>query len=167
MPDNLAIIKKIGDEHQHISRHVKLVGDTVSDNEALSALEQVSADWIPGQLNIIVDKQNRLMQTISLLNEGLKNHFAFEEEYLPPLLGELFMQALLLDHQEIRKEIEEAKSLVAKNKIEELDREQLLARESDVQQAMNSLCHLIEEHANREAVILDMAQRALKVNKKK
>lgn len=38
MQDKLAIIRRIIDEHQTIKGHLKLVGDSVSDQEALAAM---------------------------------------------------------------------------------------------------------------------------------
>lgn len=161
MLDNLAIISRLKDEHQSLRRHVKLVGDSISDQEALSSLKRERADWIPGRLDILAEKQKRLQQALSFLDEGLKNHFAFEEKVLPPLLGELFVRALILDHREIIKEIDEAKSKAANIKLEGLSREELVSEESSIQQVIDSISHLVEDHATREEVILEMVERAL------
>lgn len=161
MQDKLAVIKRIIDEHQTIKEHVKLVGDSVSDQEALAALQKAHADFIPGRLEVVSEKQKKLQQTISALDEGLKNHFTFEEKVLPPLLGKLVMQALVLEHGEIKNEIDEAKSVVADTKLEGLSREELLSKESHMQQMIDSICQLVEEHAAKEEAILNMVQRAL------
>lgn len=161
MEDNLAIIRRIIEEHQAIRRHVKLVGDSASDREAMNALTKARAEWIPGRLEILSEKQKRLQQTLSFLDEGLSNHFHYEQTYLPPLLGELLMRALLLEHGEIRKEIDEAKSIVADTKLDELSREELLSEESNVHQVVGTLCQLVEEHATKEEMLLEMLQRAL------
>jgi len=159
--DNLAIISRLKDEHQSLRRHVKLVGDSISDQEALSSLKRERADWIPGRLDILAEKQKRLQKALSFLDEGLRNHFAFEEKVLPPLLGELFVRALILDHREIIKEIDEAKSKAANIKLEGLSREELVSEESSIQQVIDSISHLVEDHATREEVILEMVERAL------
>ena len=59
MLDNLSIIKKVIDEHQVIRGHVKLVGDSIADQEALTALVKARTDWIPGQPDI-AEKQHKL-----------------------------------------------------------------------------------------------------------
>jgi len=161
MPDNLAIIRRTIDEHQAIRGHVKLIGDSVADQEALRALERVRSDWIPGQLEALAERRKKLQRAVSSLDEGLENHFAQEEKALPPLLGELFMRALMLDHQEIRQAIDDAKVVAAEIKLEGLSREELLDSESRIQEAIDSLCHLVEDHAAREEIILEMLQRAL------
>ena len=101
MSDELTTINRVITEHQQIRGYVKLVGDSVTDREALSSLQQARSDWVPGRLDILTEKQKKLAQTISTLEAGLKNHFAYEEKYLPPILGELFTRALLIEHQEI------------------------------------------------------------------
>ncbi len=161
MEDSLTMINRLIEQHQAIRGHLKLVGDSISDAEAVASLEATQDDWIPGRPGILAEKQKKLQQMLRSLDEGLKNHFAFEEEALPPLLGELFMRALILDHQQINKEIDEARSTVAATGLEGLNREESLSRESYVQQVANSLCDLVGEHATREETILGMLQRAL------
>lgn len=161
MQDKLAIIKRIIDEHQTIKEHIKLVGDSVSDQQALTALQKAHADFIPGRLEVASEKQNKLQQAMSFLEEGLKNHFAFEEKALPPLLGELLMQALVLEHREISREIDEAISTVANTRLGGLSREELLSKESNMQQMIDSICQLVEEHATKEEAILEMLRRAV------
>ena len=161
MSDNLAIIRRVTEEHQTIRSHIKLVGDSLTDQEVLTALGRARPDWIPGRLEILSEKQNKLQQTMSFLDEGLKNHFAFEEKVLSPLLGELFMRALTIEHGEIKKQIDEAKSIVADTRLEGLSREELLSKEALIQQMIDNVCQLVEGHAAREEVILDMVQRVL------
>ncbi len=161
MVDNLAIISRVIQEHQTIRGHIKLVGDSISDQEALTSLTATSPDWIPGRLEIMAEKQKRLQKTMSSLDEGLKNHFALEEKDLPPLLGELFMRALVLDHREIEKALDEAKSIIADIKLESLNREELLSQESGIKQIVDDICQLVEEHAGREEVVLEMVQKVL------
>ena len=161
MSDNLARIKEIIEEHQTIRGHVKLVGDSITDQEALLSLQSARPDWIPGRLEILSEKQNKLRQTISFLSEGLKNHFAKEEKVLPPFLGKFLMQALSLEHNEIGKVINEARLMVVSTKLEGSSREDLMSKEAEIQQIVNSLCHLIEEHADKEDLMLEMVQRAL------
>jgi len=162
MPDHLAEINKIIEEHQTIRRHVKLLGESIGDHEALLSLQSARPDWIPGQLDILSEKQNKLTQTINFLSEGLKNHFAQEQRALPSGLGEFLMRALILAHQEIGKAIKEAKAMAANTKLEGLSREDLMSQEAEMQQKVGNLCHLIEEHTNKEELMLEMVQRTLK-----
>ena len=49
MQDKLAVVKYIQDEHRTISEHMKLMGNSISDPEALLALQKAHVDWIPGR----------------------------------------------------------------------------------------------------------------------
>lgn len=161
MLDKLAIINKVIEEHQTIKAHVKLVGDSLTDQEALGNLEKARADWIPGRPEKVAEMCDKLQQTVGFLAEGLKNHFDFEEEVLPPLLGEALMQALFLEHEDIREAVSEARALVAELGLEEMGRGELMARESQVHEVINDMCQLVDEHAAREEVILGMVRRGL------
>ena len=161
MEDNLAIINRIIEWHHTLKDHVKLVGDSISDQEALLALEKTLPEWIPGQPEVLSEKLAKLQQAVSFLEEGLRNHFAFEEEALPPLLGELPMRALVIEHGEIKREIEKAKSIVTSTRLERLSREELLSEEANMQQMISSLCQMVEEHAGGEEIVLKMVRRAL------
>lgn len=161
MRDYLVTIRKVIEEHQAIREHIKLVGDSMGDQEAISRLQSAGTDWFPGQSKAPTETQKKTQQALTALDEGLKSHFTFEEEVLPPLLGELLMKALLLEHQEIITEIIEAKSVVDEIKLEGLNHEELLNKASNLQQKVGNTCFMIEEHANREEILLDMLQRSL------
>ncbi len=161
MEDYLAIIQRVIEEHQALRSNLKLVGDSIPDREALSSLERTRADWVPGKPELLAEKQNKLLQAVRYLEEGLRNHFAFEGRALPPLLGDLFMRAILLDHQEIMKEIKNDKSMAAEARLEGLGREELLSKEAEIQETISNLCRLVEEHATREEAMLEMLRKAL------
>lgn len=161
MPDNLATIRKVIEEHQVIRRHLKLVGDTVSDREAVSNLEEARIDWIPGRPQSLVEIRENLQQALSSLDEGLKNHFAFEEKNLPSLLGELFMKSIRLDHQEIRKALQQSKTMSTDTRLMGLSRDELMHKEAETQQTISNLIQLIEDHAAKEETLLEMLLRVL------
>jgi len=161
MPDELAIINRVIEWHQSIREHVKLIGDSVTDREALSSLQKARADWVPGRLDILVEKQKKLTQAMSALDEGLNNHFGWEEEALPPILGQLFMRALVIEHQEIMRRIGLARTSVTTLEIEGLSRDACLVKEAEMQDMISNLSQSIEGHAHREETILEMAQKAL------
>lgn len=161
MPDELATIQRVKDEHWRIRGHVKVVEDSLSDRETLTALKRAHDDWTPSRPDILVEKQKKLQQTLSLLGTSLKNHFAFEEDALPPLLGELLMRALILEHQEINEQIEQAKLAAADTRLEGLGLEELLSKESHIKEMINVIRQRLEGHANREEVVLEMVERAL------
>ena len=162
MSDKLVVVRHLLDEHQTVRQHMKLVGDSLSDQEAISALQKAHADWIPGRPGAALpEKQKRLYQLMSSLEEGLTNHFDHEERVLPPILGKLLMAALGLDHRDLKEEIDKAKSIVANLGIEESSREELLSKESRMREMLGSIIRNKAEHLDKEEILLDMARRAL------
>lgn len=161
MADELEIVNRVIEEHHKVRTHLKMVGDSVNDLEGLISLEQAKPDWMLASAALISDKHDRMIQTANSLGEGLKNHFALEEKYLPPILGDLLMQALKLEHADIRKSLDGLQSTLGSIKLAESRTEQLLTSRWSIQQKLDDLRQLIEGHAGREEVILYMAKRAL------
>ncbi len=161
MADQLAIINRVIEEHHKVRTHLRLVGDSMNDLEGLISLEQVKPDWMLASAKLISDKHGRLLQAASSLAEGLKNHFALEEKYLPPILGELMMQALALEHTDIRKALDSLHSTLNAFKPAGFTDEELLTSRWNIHQKIDDLRQCIEGHAGKEEVILNMAKRAL------
>lgn len=161
MADELEIVNRVIEEHHKVRTHLKLVGDSVNDLEGLISLEQAKPDWMLASAALISDKHDRMIQTANSLGEGLKNHFALEEKHLPPILGDLLMQALKLEHADIRKSLDGLQGTLSAIKLKESRSEQLLTSRWSIQQKLDDLHQLIEGHAAREDVILHMAKRAL------
>lgn len=161
MMKNLATITRVISEHHETRAHVRLVGDSISDEEALCALREARRDWIPGRQGAAVERQQALRQTLCYVEEGLKNHFTAEETVLPLFLDEMLVRALLLDHHKIVDGLADARAEVDSIRLEALDREGLLIKEAHVRQLVDHLCHLIEDHTTREDIVLDMMGRAV------
>lgn len=165
MQDALEVIKMIIAAHRTIREHIKLAGDTVNDIEALFTLRRTDAEWAQSSINTLDMKLDRLRQTISLLDQGLKNHFNFEREVLPPLLGELLMLAILLEHRDIVEQLDAAKAMLASTKLEGLSQQELLLTKSKIQSTIGSISQMVEDHARREELILTMIERAAEEKK--
>ena len=167
MSDNLAVIKSIIEAHHTIKGHLKLVGDSETDLEAMFSLQKAQAEWSLSSIEALAENQKKLQQNLSALEEGLKNHFRLEQKSLPPLLGELVMLALTLDHREIGKLIGQARSMVAETRLEGLNQEKLLSKKSEIQQLVSNILQKVEEHAAKEETVLKMVQRALESKQSK
>jgi hypothetical protein len=167
MSDDLTVIKTIIEAHNTVKRHLKLVGESETDLEALFSLQKAHAQWSLSSMESLADNQKKLQQNISALAEGLKNHFQLEQKSLPPLLGELVMLALSLEHQEINKLLGQAKSVVAETRLEGLNQEKLLSKKSEIQQLVSNILQKVEEHAAKEETVLKMVQKALESKQSK
>jgi hemerythrin len=160
MSDYLAKVEEIIAEHRSIRGNIKLVGDSISDQEAINSLRSAGSDFAPGQLEFLSQKQSRLEQTLSYLEEGLQNHFARDEEILPPVLGEFLMRALRLEHEEIVGAIDRARSVAAVG-LEKMDREALQSQDAEIKRVVDSLSRLVEGHADKEDLMLETVKVAL------
>jgi|GEM_PF-825844 len=161
MADQLAIVNRVIEEHHKVRTHLRLVGDSMNDLEGLISLEQVKPDWMLASADLISDKHGRLLQVANSLAEGLKNHFALEEKHLPPILGELMMHALALEHADIRKALDSLHTTLNSFKVAGFTDEELLTSRWNIHQKIDDLRQAIEGHAGREEVMLRMAKRAL------
>ena len=88
-------------------------------------------------------------------------HFAFEEESFPKILGDMLMKALLIEHKQIKQEIDDAQKLLDEVNLKGLKREEVIAKEMQVQQVITRILHIIENHADKEEVIMEMLRKAL------
>jgi hemerythrin len=160
MADYLVTIRRIIEEHHKIKSGVAQVGESANDLAAIFSLQRAYSTWSQSSLEALAQKQDKLKETINLMAEGLDRHFSFEEEYLPPIFGEILMRALLFEHHKIRQKLAKTKSTV-NTRLEGLGRRELLTQRTHIQHIIDDVRQAIEEHANCEEVILHMLERAL------
>lgn len=161
MPDYLAIICEVISQHQYIRQNVKLVGDSVSDMEALFSLQKAHSGWAQSSIEALSERLRQLEQVIKRLDEGLKKHFHFEEKALPPILGEILLKALVLEHRNIGKEMGNTRVILSDTKLEGLTQEELLSKKAYLQQMISKISQVVEAHTSEEELILRTIKRAL------
>lgn len=164
MPDALAVVTRTISEHHAIRKHVKLARDTVNDIEALFTLQGAQTGWTQSSLTALIEKRGQLVQAISFLQQGLRNHFDFEEQALLPLLGELLAKAVVREHNQISMQINDVKAAVAGMQLEGLEPRELISRKSLIEQHISNLRRMVEEHTLHEEAILKMMKDALEAN---
>ena len=158
MPEYLDRIREIIVEHRAILSYVKQVGDSISDKAALTSLER--ARLVSGGPEYLTQELVPLKQTLAQLDEGLKNHFAREEEWLPPVLGKFLMRALLIEHRDMQKSIDDARSAAMDPVVEKLSKQELIAKDAELKKLVARLSRLIRRHARMEDRVLGMLERA-------
>jgi hypothetical protein len=158
--DDLEVVRKAIEEHHKVRSNIRLVGEAMNDMEAVFGLQQANADWSQGSVQGLSETVDRMQRTINGLSAGLKNHFGFEELYLPPVFGDNLMKALLMEHGDVRQKLDAcAGSIVAD--VRGLPQGKLLSYRSVVQRLVAELGNAIENHTSREEIILKMLERAL------
>ena len=149
MEDYMQIIKRVIEEHEDIKLRVKLLGKTISDREALMTLDKVSTVLVPEEGHL-AELRDAVLPELSRLEEGLNNHYAFEERNLPTILGELLMRGLCLEHDELRKQLTYVKSIIRESQLEGLSREELIAKGSEMHDEIYKYLSHKEEHLASE-----------------
>jgi hypothetical protein len=161
MADTLKVIDRTIQEHRHIQEGLKNAGDSITDIEAMFALNKEYAKWSQSSVKELKEKQGELLKGISTLEQGLKRHFSFEEESLPPLLGEVLMKTIQQEHVLIKGLLDKAKDSLREGTLQGLNQRQLLSRKAEIQANIHQIVEAVEEHAGHEETILKMIQKAL------
>ena len=167
MANELEIVNKIIEEHRSIRTHLKLVGETVSDPEGLLKLEQARPDWMLGPPEQLGEKRTGLEQVLHFLYDGLQNHFALEEKWLPPLLGSLIMEALVLEHEQLKVGMEAIRSRLVSADVQEMSHEQKLGFKWTMQHQIEEIRQNLEGHAGKEETVLGMVKSALEARERR
>ncbi len=161
MQDYLGIVNAIIAQHHALMGQVKLAEGRINDLEALFSLQRAYSGWSQSSMETLLEKQRILEETRGALQNGLERHFGFEEKYLPPLLGEILLQALALEHQAMLEQFVQAKPVLTNPKLPGMKQEELLIYKLNVQQVVSQLCQSIEQHLNKEEVLLQMLKTVL------
>lgn len=160
MDDRLNIINRVIEEHHKIHSQLGATGRAGNDIEAIFNMQQAYAGWSQSSLDSLLAKQQQLKSVFAGLEEGLHNHFGYEEKYLPPILGEVLIRSLLIEHERIWKNINTVKTTLSAP-FQTMTRDELFASKSQLQQQINDVTVAIETHAGREETMLNMAKEAL------
>ncbi len=161
MPTALETIRAAIAAHSLIRSHMSHVGQSVNDIQAVLGLQQSYAAWAQSSIDELAKRQQQLEQQVGVLREGLRTHFMYEETNLPPLLGKILTQALLLEHGEVNEEMKRVQLVLLQSQVAGVAREEILTSQKKVMAEITSLNDMIEKHAAREEVVLRMMERAL------
>jgi hemerythrin len=161
MSDNLEVIRLIIEFHHTIRSQIQQISGSINDLEALFSVRSEFAGWSQTSLDKLEERKGTLQQTLALLENGLGKHFQYEEKNLSPILGNIMMKGLMVEHDSIRQEIASVKDIVLNTRMEGLERDEVTLRKSRFQTVLSSLAQHIEKHASREEIVLDMALEGL------
>jgi len=161
MINRLEIIHNIIEFHHTIRSELQSVGQSVNDLEAVFRLRGEYAGWSQSSMVSLAERTNKIKENLKSLEEGLCQHFTYEEDNLPPVLGEVMMKGLLFEHSAIRREIKAANAVVFSTEYDSMERDEAILQKSRLQQVILNLAQNIEKHASREEIVLDMACKGL------
>jgi hemerythrin len=161
MVEEIHIIEKTISEHHDIKESVKHAGQSLTDIDALFMLRQAYSAWSQSSKEEMVMRRSQMLQAVTTLENGLSRHFSYEEQYLPPLCGEPMMKAIIHEHRAIKKQMEHTKSFIAGFKLEGMGQPQLFATKNEIQDTINRLLQMVEEHSGHEETVLKMIRESL------
>jgi hypothetical protein len=161
MLEKLTTLSQIIEEHTLLRRRLKLAGDTVSDEEALIDLAESNHGWQTKGKEDLIAKQQDLVRTLAMLKEGMGNHFKFEEERLPGVIGEFMTRAIAIEHRDLRREMEDAVATVSAVDFNTLPEKDAPGEVRRLREIINLLREAIEKHAGDEQVVIKLAQKVL------
>ncbi|MBI2848233.1 MAG: hypothetical protein HYX83_03570 [Chloroflexi bacterium] len=160
MSDYLSIIDQIVAQHHALMGQIGQVGAKVNDLEALFSLQKAYSAWSQSSMDTLIEKQRNLEQIRSSLGNALMRHFGFEERYLPPMLGEILLKWLVMEHHGILRQFDEAQPVFTVE-LTGKKQEEILIYKLHVQQAVSQLCQAVEQHLNKEEMMLQMLRTVL------
>lgn len=165
--DNLEIIRQVLAQHKVIFGQLKSTGESVSDMEALLRLETARADLTLGFQHTLSEKRDQLEKIISPLDRGLRKHYAFEEEMLPPLLGPALTEALKTEHRDLLSEMQKMIFMLNNTRLEGLSHLDEISQEAIMSNSLRNLQGQKLDHQKREEALLLTLQLILEEKAKK
>jgi hypothetical protein len=154
-------LKHIMDEHQQIRTHMRLVGESLNDREAVDGLEKAKFNVLSNFSQPLSLKVEGALKTLVALREGVKHHYDFEEAELPPIFGEVLMEATKIQHKELLEEIESAISTLDRTKVEGITTDQRIIEESLMNALLERMLRNKGQHMSREEAMIEMAKVSL------
>lgn len=151
---DLEIITKVMDQHKVLSGQINSVTETMSDKDALLRLEKAQKDLSVDFRCTLAERHTSLLESLSRVKKGLENHYAFEEEMLPPLLGQLLTEALIIEHKNLIAEMQKVISTIGKINLKGLTHQGEINQEVTMSKSLSTLRDDKLDHQKREEAIL-------------
>jgi len=156
MLDEIEKVKHIIAEHSAIREHSSVVKEEINDLEALEELE-LSRDSFSGvDETDLRSKLKELKETMDYFIDVLSKHFDYEERLFPEILGEPLARALTHEHRQITEDIASLISIGDNKGLDQISQQRSPAIVMHIFQRINTLREMVEAHARKEDVVLQM-----------
>ena len=152
--EDLDIITKVMEQHKVLLNQINSVSETMSDKDALFLMDKAQTELSVNFRSSLKERRASLIESLNTIEKGLKNHYDFEEEMLPPLLGKLLTEAMIIEHKNLIAEMRKVISKIGKIKLEGLNHESEINQEAIMSKLLNTLRDKKLDHQRREEAIL-------------
>ena len=161
MSDAKETVNKAISEHHDVKETVDLTADSLTDIEALFALRQAYASWTQCAPEDLKARQEQLLDVLNAVERGLKRHWEFEEAAVKPLFGDALMKGFVAEHAGIVTQIAAAREVLTTSSLDGLEQQELLTQKTVIQDVVNRVLQVIEEHSTHEDIIFKMMKKGL------
>ena len=156
MQDEIREVKHIIDEHTAIRERSRVVGDEINDLEALDDLKGLRDSFSNTDEVVLADKIKVLRESMSHFINSLSKHFDDEDQLFPKVLGEPLARALKHEHQQIKEDINSIIAIGDNRGLDQISQQRSPAIVMHIFQRISALRKMVEEHALKEDVVLQM-----------
>ena len=156
MQDEIEKVKHIIEEHTVIREHATVVRDEINDLEALEEFEILRDSFSGIDETVSANKLKELKETMNYFIDVLSKHFDYEEKLFPGILGEPLTRALTQEHRQIREFITSLIAIGDNSGLDQISKQRSPAIVMHIFQRISALRKMVEEHALREDVVLQM-----------
>jgi predicted nucleic acid-binding Zn-ribbon protein len=136
----------------------------IREHEAIRAQMKSLADSLNSLATQSIQVKDRIRGyrwALYDLRDGIQRHIELDNRIFEALLGSTSMEDLTEEHKEIQKQIDGAVWLVDSAVADELVQEELNQCASNIREAVNGICGLIEAHTAKEDRLLRLMQKDL------
>ena len=142
------------DQHKLVLDQLNSMSTTMSDKDALYIVEKAQADLAVDFRRPLSDRKITVVESLTAMARGLKNHYNFEEDLLPPLLGQLLTEALKIEHKELMSEMQKTISTVSEINVKGLNHIDETSVEAIMNESLLALRNKKLDHQKREEAVL-------------
>ena len=165
MQGEIEEVKHIIEEHTAIRGHSKVVRDEINDLEALEEFKILRDSFSGIDETALANKLKELKEAMNYFIDVLSKHFDDEEPLFPRILGEPIARALTREHRQIREEIVSLIAIGDNKGLDQISKQRSPAIVMHIFQRISALRKIVEEHAIKEDVVLQMLLAGLQEEK--
>ena len=105
--------------------------------------------------------RKRLQQSLDSIKDAFESNFEQELNVLTPILGRLPTKGLILQNQEVRRELDEVMSLCTHEGMDDLSRERLETMITYIASRTRTVCERIVHSTSAQETIFETTKKAL------